>query len=304
MSRVVVVGSINVDVIATVPRIPTPGETVLGDSVGLHPGGKGANQAVAARRLGCDVLLVGGVGSDAFAPVSTSFLTSEGLSLEHVAVEPGPTGTALIAVDRGGENSIIVVPGANHGDWTSTAATAVSLRPGDIVLLQGEIPEDANLAVLRRARAAGCTTILNLAPYRPTDRASLDLIDFMVVNEPELARLLGLEPAGMGADRIAGLLADGTTLKADLIVTLGRDGVAARIGGTVRRIAGHPVKVVDTTGAGDCFCGAFAAGLAAGESVDAALENANWAAALSVTKAGAGPSLPTAAELALARHGA
>lgn len=287
MQRVVVVGSINMDVVTEMEHLPGPGETLAGRAVTLLPGGKGANQAVAARRAGNDAVLHGALGTDAFAGTLRDFLRDEGLATDTIAEVDGETGTAIVLVDDEGENSIVIVPGANAAVDGRTPA----LREGDIVLLQNEIPEAANRAVLDLARAAGATTVLNLAPYRETDEALLTGVDHLIVNETEFARLLGEDPATMTPDRVRDLLAD------DVIVTLGAAGVTARIGGRVVDVAGHRVPVKDTTGAGDCFCGAFGAALARGDTVEEALRFATAAAALSVQKVGASPSMPTYEEI-------
>lgn len=297
MSRVVVIGSINVDIVATSARIPRPGETVFGDAVALHPGGKGANQAVAARRLGVPVLLSGALGTDQFSAVPHDFLSKEGIDLSYVASEVGPTGTALIIVDGTGENAIVVVPGANHLVWAQREPH-LGLHKSDVVLLQNEIPEETNLAALRQAQTAGARCVLNLAPYRATSLEVLSSIDYLIVNETEFAGLLSIDAADMSPERVMGLLANGAGPTPNTVVTLGEGGLVVRLDGSVSNIEGHQVPVADTTGAGDSFCGAFGAGLVQGLEPIAALQLANRAAALSVQRQGAGPSMPTAEEVA------
>ncbi|MBL7502003.1 ribokinase [Frankia nepalensis] len=300
--RVVVIGSINMDVVVTVPRMPLPGETLAGGSVHQVPGGKGANQAVAARRLGVPTVLVGAVGADGFGTVLAGFLGAERIDISPVRTEHGPTGTALITVADGGENTVIVVAGANGSVGPNRVAEA-ALRSGDVVLLQDEIPAETNEAAAAAARAAGATTILNLAPFRPPSRRLLDAVDVLIVNETEFAELVGA--SGAGADGIAELLRSGDALTApdggplgDVVVTLGVDGALARIGGELLTVPGRRMPVVDTTGAGDCFCGTFGASLAVGLEPASALARANTAAGLAVGRFGAGPSMPTADEVA------
>lgn len=297
MGRVVVVGSINVDVVARSSRIPRPGETVLGESITLLPGGKGANQAVAAHRLETSVVLSGAVGNDQFSAVSLDFFRSEGINLEHISTADGATGTALIVVDDRGENSIVIVPGANQQLWAD-GSQDLGLDGTDVTLLQNEVPEVINIAALEQAQTAGARCILNLAPYRDTSNDLLSQIDYLIVNETEFAELLQMDPNDMLEDRVSGLLAEGAGPTNNIVVTLGEVGLVARLsGGSVSRIAAYKVPVIDTTGAGDCFCGAFAAALVRGSEPEAALAFANCAAAISVQRVGAGPSMPTRAEV-------
>jgi len=296
---VVVVGSINMDVVVTVPRMPLPGETISGGSVHQVPGGKGANQAVAARRLGAPTTLVGAVGADGFGSVLTGFLSAEGIDTSLVRTEHGPSGTALITVADGGENTVIVVPGTNRAVGPARLAEA-AIHPGDVVLLQNEIPAETNEATARAAKTVGALTILNLAPFRAPSPELLAAADLVVVNETEFAALLGVPSDG--GTQIAERLRAGPTMPrgdrvGDLVVTLGARGVLARMRGEVLALPGRKVPVVDTTGAGDCFCGALGASLAAGLPALAALERANAAAGVAVGRFGAGPSMPTADEV-------
>jgi ribokinase len=286
--QVVVVGSVNTDVAARVGVLPRPGQTVSGSDLRLLPGGKGANQAVAAARAGASVRLVGALGGDELARVPRDFLAEEGLDLSGLVTVDGPAGTALILVDAHGENVIVVVPGAN-ATVDSRQAEALDLSPGDVVLLQNEIPEQVNLAAARRARAAGARSVLNLAPYRPTGADLLATVDVLVLNESEYEALTGVPMA----TNPAVLNRPGT---GDVVVTVGAAGVRARVNGSPVTIPAHNVPVLDTTGAGDCFCGAFGAALAAGRDTDAALRYANAAAAIAVQRHGAAPAMPGRAE--------
>jgi ribokinase len=291
MSRVVCVGSINVDVIARAPSLPAAGETIVGSLVEILPGGKGANQAVAALRMGVPVALVGAIGTDEFAKISKSFLEREGFQTTWISQAEGPTGTALIVVDRLGENSIVIVPGANSF-VSPSSIDDVQLASGDVCLLQNEIPEDTNLAVLEAARNVQAITVLNLAPYRPTDPEVLEKVTFLVVNEIEFAKLTNTSPDNLTRPSVTGMLAEGAGFAANVLVTLGSEGVVARLDGEVTSQSSYSVNVVDTTGAGDAFCGAFGAALALGSNPVQALDIANAAAALSVQIPGAGPSMP------------
>jgi ribokinase len=297
--RVVVIGSINMDVVVTVARMPRPGETIAGGSVHQVPGGKGANQAVAARRLGAPTALVGAVGADGFGAALLGFLGAEWIDTSLVRTEHGPSGTALITVADGGENSVIVVAGANGAVGPDRLAEA-AIRPNDVVLLQDEIPAETNEAAARAAKAVGAVTILNLAPFRAPSPRLLAAVDVLVVNETEFTELVPGPRAGAAeiSERLSGeLIASTGQPVGDLVVTLGAGGALARIGGAVLAAPGRRVPVVDTTGAGDCFCGALGASIAAGLPAAAALERANVAASLAVGRFGSSPSMPTADEV-------
>lgn len=296
VGTVIVVGSINMDVVARAERIPRPGETVTGNGVDLLPGGKGANQAVAARRAGADTVLVGALGDDGFAEELAAFVTRERLGTTAITRVDGPSGTAVIVVDAAGENSIVVIPGANDRVDRRTVE-AVELAPDDVLLLQNEIPEQANADALDRARAAGATTVLSLAPYRPTSDSLLRALDVLIVNETEFALLMGEDGGALAAADVEALLAAGAGATASIVVTLGPRGLRARVDGDVVTLAGHSVVARDTTGAGDCFAGAFGAALARGAPIRDALRFANAAAALSVQRPGAAPAMPYLGEI-------
>jgi ribokinase len=303
MGRVFVAGSINMDVVATADRHPRIGETVSGHAMLYFPGGKGANQAVAAAKQGAPTVLIGRLGADAFGRELKSFLAAEGVDLRFVKeTMKAHTGTALITTANA-DNTIVVIPGAN-GLVDATDVAAPTLAKGDIAVSQFEIPLPAIAAFFKRARAAGATTILNPAPARGFGPELFDLVDILILNETELgllaktelrdtddhisfieaARSLQFGSDKIGNDRI-------------VCVTLGRRGVLALIGGKPLIISGRPVRAVDTTGAGDCFVGAVAAQLAGGKPIQAALEYANAAASVCVQRMGAAPSMPTAAEV-------
>ncbi len=322
--RVVVVGSVNVDLVVVASRLPGPGETVTGGDVARHHGGKGGNQAVAAARLGAFVAFVGAVGDDDFGASARAALVAEGIDVTHLLVAPRPTGVALIVVDERAENLIAVAPGANASPTpasVTSALGALAIGPGDVVLVSCEIPADAVRAALAAAGAAGATSVLNPAPADGLDPAAIALADIMTPNEAELALLASAAAAGgpeAGVDAGAAtareqpVAPEGATavealarrlLAHDagraLVVTLGAAGaLIVPADGPALAIPAAHVVPVDTTGAGDAFNGALAAGLAAGLPLDAAARQAVVAAGLSTTRAGARGGMPTAAELA------
>jgi ribokinase len=301
MGRVFVAGSINMDVVATADRHPKAGETVAGREVLYFPGGKGANQAVAAAKLGAATTLIGRVGQDAFGRELRAFLAAQNIDLAFVQDTPeAHTGTAVITVANA-DNTIVVIPGANA--HLSAADVAMPLlAKGDVAVSQFEIPLPAIGAFFARARAGGATTILNPAPALPFDRKLLDLVDIVILNESELCLLARTELRDTD-DQVrfieaARLLQAGTDKI--ICVTLGKRGVVALINGEPLIIPGRAVKALDATGAGDCFVGAVAAQLATGRSIRDALEYANIAASICVQRMGAAPSMPAATEVAAA----
>jgi ribokinase len=298
MGRVFVAGSINMDVVATAGRHPKVGETVAGTAVHYFPGGKGANQAVAAAKLGAATALIGRLGTDAFGAQLREFLSGQSVDLAfvHDAVD-AHTGTAIITV-ADADNTIVVVPGANA--LVSAADVAVApLARGDIAVSQFEIPLPTVIAFFMGARAAGATTVLNPAPAMMFGQELLDLVDILILNETELGFLAGTELRD--SDEPARFVEAAKSLQGrDMIVcvTLGKRGVLALIEGQASMIAGRAVKAVDTTGAGDCFVGALASQLAGGAAIRDALTYANAAASICVQRMGAAPSMPTATEVA------
>ena len=297
MGRVFVAGSINMDVVATAERHPRIGETVTGDAVLYFPGGKGANQAVAAAKLGAPTTLIGRLGKDAFGDELKTFLAAQGVDLSLVQqTSEAHTGTALITIANA-DNTIVVIPGAN-ALVSATDVAAPALAKGDVAVSQFEIPLPAIGAFFGRARAAGATTILNPAPAIEAEHELLDLVDILILNESELGFLAKTEfrdtddPAPF-IEAVRSLQTKDKTI----CVTLGKRGVVALIDGNPLIIPGHIVKAVDTTGAGDCFVGAVAAQLAAGKSRHDALHYANAAASICVQRMGAAPSMPTAMEV-------
>lgn len=292
---ITVFGSINVDLVTRVKRIPGPGETVHGSDYALIPGGKGANQALAARRAGAAVRMVGAVGNDDFAQVALRELKADGVDLSAVTHRPGTTGVAIITVDEGGENTIALSPGANaHADAATIPDGAFG--SGDTLLLQMEVPLAQNYAAAAEARAAGARVILSLAPYEALSPDGLAAFDMVIVNEHEAADLAQhlAVAGGTPEETVTGLAAK---LDRAVIATLGPDGAVAADGKEVIRVPALKVTPVDTTGAGDTFCGVLAAWLDEGASFRTALARAAVAGSLAVTKAGAQPSFPTRAEI-------
>ena len=295
---ITVFGSINMDLIASTERLPKPGETVAGTGFSTAAGGKGANQALAARRAGADVRMAGAVGTDTFAEAAVALLRDAGTDLSAVATVDGPTGTALILVGGDGENMIAVVPGANGEMTAAHASDAVAvMQASDILMLQLEIPVAAVEQALASARAKGVTTIINIAPLVP-DAARLGLLaDIVIANETEFERLAGQADMSPEARETAMQRIHAETGRT-LIVTLGAEGVVAIRDGAFFRSRGLKVEPVDTVGAGDTFCGYFAASLDRGLAFDAALRRAAAAGSLACLKAGAQPSIPLSAEVA------
>jgi ribokinase len=287
--RIAVVGSTNLDLIAYTPRIPGPGETLIGDRFQMGFGGKGANQAVMARLLGAEVTMVNCVGDDAYGPLTRSNLAGFGIDVTHVYTVPGASGVAPIWVEPGGTNRIIIIPGANDHLTPAQATAAVTGLPSlDVVIGQFEIPQQVTIAAFAAARTRGAVTILNPAPGAAIAPGLLPLCDWVIPNQVELGQVLG---GDSGTDD-AGLLDAAQRLGCGLVVTLGESGAALVECGGVTRVAAPPVRAVDTTGAGDAFVGAFAFGLAAGFDHLTAVRLGVICAADSVTREGTQTSFP------------
>ncbi len=298
MGRVFVAGSINMDVVATADRHPRIGETVAGTALLHFPGGKGANQAVAAAKLGAPTTLIGRLGTDASGDQLKAFLAAQGVDLGFVQATAGAyTGTAVITAANA-DNTIVVIAGANALVSAADVASPVLVK-GDIAVSQFEIPLPTIGAFFKRARAAGATTILNPAPAVEFGAELLELVDILILNETELGLLTKTELRDTDDPARFILAARSLPIGKDSIicVTLGKRGVLALIDGEPMIVAGRTVKAVDTTGAGDCFVGAVAAQLAGGQSVRRALDYANAAASVCVQRMGAAPSMPTAVEV-------
>jgi ribokinase len=287
----------NMDIAAYSATLPRPGETVSGSALASSPGGKGLNQAVAARRLGAEVAFVGALGRDDAGDTLAAFLESEGVDVSAVSrVEGVPTGAAIILVDAKSENAIVVIAGANAA-WSPAALDAMQLEAGDIVVAQFEVPDAVIIEAFSRARRAGARIILNAAPARPMPAGLLQLTDILVVNETELAATCGkaLDASNIPAVSAAALALSSATLA--VVATLGSAGAVIAASGIVVRIEAAPIVAVDTAGAGDCFIGAFAAALARGDDMHAAAAFGNRAAGISVTRKGTAIAMPYAREM-------
>ena len=295
---IVVVGSLNVDLVVHAPRLPRPGETLIGSHFATDLGGKGANQAVAAARMGARVAMVGRLGRDAHGERLRAALLCEGIACEAVSDDATqPTGVASILVAPDGENCIVVVPGANHTLAPAhVAACAALFASARVVVLQLEVPMAAVTQALRQARDAGVTTVLNAAPAAELSAQQLSMVDWLVVNEGEAGSLLARPVADLAQARAAaeGLRARGPK---HVVVTLGAGGLLhASEAGTVH-LAACEVRALDSTGAGDTFVGVLAAGLAQGMQLPAALRWGQAAAALAVTRHGTQSAMPTRAQV-------
>jgi ribokinase len=305
MRTILVIGSLNMDLVARCERLPAQGQTVFGDDFFTAAGGKGANQAVAAARLGARVAMAGCVGADEFGRTLTTGLRVAGVDTDNVVRVGRPTGTALITLDAEGSNTIVVISGANTLCDTALVERALA-GAGDpgILLLQNEIPAEATAHAIRLAHSSGWFVILNPAPARPVSTELLPLIDIIAPNETEAAAITGLR-VSTRADAVAAarhLVSQGVRSS---LITLGGDG--AIYCDSTRRLHCRAVAVqaVDTTAAGDAYIGALGTALAGGRALAESLGFAAAAAALSVTRFGAQPSLASHAELAefIGRHG-
>lgn len=296
--RIVVVGSLNMDLVLQVRHAPGPGETVLADDLRLVPGGKGGNQAVACARLGAQVHLFGRVGDDAYGLTLRAGLDADGVDHSGVQTDPGvTTGVAAITVDASAQNRIVVVPGANGRFVLDGAVLEPRLRGASGLVLQLEIPMPQVLAAAQLARAAGCPVLLNPSPLHPLPDALWQLVDTLIVNEVE-AGALAEQPVATVAEAAQAARALRSKGPAQVVVTLGAAGAVVADAAGCRHHPGMVVQAVDTTAAGDTFLGALAVGLAQGASLDAALRDGIRAAALCVTQAGAQPSIPSRADVA------
>lgn len=293
---IVCFGSINLDLIFPLPRLPRAGETVLGRAMRLDPGGKGANQAVAAARDGARVIFAGAVGRDSLAEQATALLREAGVDLSRVVRSDLATGAASICVAQDGGNQIAVASGANL-DAREAQVEAALLGPQATLLLQAETPLDETASLIGRARAGGSRVVLNLAPSLPLSLEAVRAVDVLVVNEEE----------GLALGERLGVGGDAASLRAALGVvvlrTLGGEGVEVASESGVRHRPAHAVRVVDTTAAGDCFCGVLAAALDRGEDLAAAVDRAVVAAALACSRPGSQASLPLRAETDAALSG-
>jgi ribokinase len=287
---IIVFGSINLDLIFNLPNIPRPGETVLGPSTRIEPGGKGANQAVAGARDGANVIMVGSVGRDALADGAMAIIRSAGVDLDHVQVVDASTGCAAITVDPAGNNAIAVGSGANLFTREAQVGDGL-LRSATTLVLQMEVPAAENAAIITRARNNGVRVVLNLAPAAPLPEEALRAVDVLVVNETEggwLAEHLRCgNTASQLSERLGGIA---------VVLTRGGEGAEVADHGEAWHEPAVPIRAIDTTAAGDCFVGVLAYQLDCGQSLRAAVQRASVSAALCCTRQGSQSSIPTSAE--------
>jgi ribokinase len=299
MSRVVVCGSLNMDVVIESPRRPAPGETLLGATVSFLPGGKGLNQAVASSRLGVPTAMVGAVGNDAFANTLRGFLADNDVDSSGVReVREHATGVALIEVS-GRDNAITVASGANM--HFSRALLRQTPQRDEVWVAQFETPVATTMTVLAQARAAGARTVLNMAPMTKHPVRLLKCVDVAVLNEIELSLATGVKVRAASSIRTIGEACQRLRAKGPraVIATLGERGAVVVTPESVTALPGFKVRVVDTTGAGDCFVGALASRLALGATLLDAARFAVAASSCAVEKLGAGPAMPTARQVAV-----
>jgi len=297
LPTITVVGSIMTDMISYVPRLPGPGETLIGGRFEVGFGGKGANQAVMARRLGATVRMIACVGTDAFGDQAVENLMGQGIDAQSVYRSSAATGVAPIWVEADGTNRIAVIPGANDDMDPEQVAKVVQAQPSLVVIGQLEVPQPVTLAAFRAARAAGSVTILNPAPAAEIDPELLAVTDWLIPNETEFVSLvssqLSIEVGSVADDEVEALA---SSISPRLLVTLGEAGALIVEDGKAMRLPAPLSQVVDTTGAGDAFVGAFGYGLASGLAPDGAMALALRCASFSVGRRGTQSSFPTPEE--------
>lgn len=291
---ITIFGSTNLDQIGTVSRLPKPGETVAGGTFSMAAGGKGANQALAARRAGAAVLHVSAVGNDAFAGLATELLEKGGVDLSKLRRAEAATGIAMIFVDAEGENVIAILPGANGTISPEDAESGLgSLSANDTILVQQEVPQAATRRALEIARQKGARSVINTAPYLADTATLAPLADIVIANETEFSLLSG-RPIGEMEQAMADWVEQtGRTI----VVTLGPDGARAATPDGAISVPAHKVEPVDTVGAGDTFCGYLAAALDAGLDLETAMRRAAVAGSLACLKPGAQPAIPMKADV-------
>jgi ribokinase len=294
---ITVLGSLNIDLVTTAERLPDPGETIGGNQFYTSPGGKGANQALAARRAGSVVRMVGAVGTDQFADSAMANLQDAGVDLFAVLRSAKQTGTAAIYVADDGENTIIVVPGANETIGQTEAVEAVeTMSKGDFLMMQMELPPCAMEAAIEAAREKGVRTLLNIAPMSKKAADLAVLVDIVVANETEFDLLIGRTIA-TPLERIEQLKLEHEKQGQTIVVTLGSEGAIAVRSGQIFTAAGLPISPIDTVGAGDTFCGYLASGLDQGMDFGVALRRAAVAGSLACLSMGAQAAIPTCEKL-------
>lgn len=295
MTDILVVGSLNADLVVKSPRFPQPGETISGEDLQIIPGGKGANQAVAAARQGVKTAMLGRVGSDSFAPFLVDNLKSNQVDTSHVTVDSSATGTAIIVVDANGQNSIVLSPGAN-GNVSPADVDSASFSSSKLLLLQLEIPTPTVLHAAQQARTNGLTVILNPAPAKALPAELISSVDILIPNESELSLLTSLPVNDVASAEKATkeILKQGVKT---VIVTLGSKGALLVTDTQVKQVDTYKVNVVDTTAAGDAFIGGFASAMLSGKTLEDSVRYGCACGALATTKFGAQPSLPTKEEV-------
>ena len=289
-----VLGSINIDYACKVEQLPSAGETIMGNRLLLTPGGKGANQAIAARRAGAEVMMTGAVGTDSVAEQAIQYLREDNVQLDGIVTLEGPTGCAFVFVDSSSENQIVIIPGANGG-VTAEQAKQLPINNNDILLLQLEVPLPTVTTAAATAKNAGARVIANLAPYQSLPKEFFNSVDVLLLNETEaqqLAEELSIDISSNAAHSIS------AALNTTVVITQGSKGVVvSEKSGDQYSITGKTVDAVDTVGAGDTFAGYLGTMLAEGKSLQASVEIANSAAALACTKIGAQSAIPVIDEL-------
>jgi len=293
MSNIIIVGSINMDIVARMAHLPRSGETVFGNELHYIPGGKGSNQAVAASRLGENVYLVGKLGNDVFGQSLTDFLSNEQLKLDFLSrSDTHPTGVALITLDKQSENAIVVISGSNF-QLVEKDVDEVDINMNDVIVSVFEIPQPTIKHLFQKAQRLKAKTILNPAPASEIMDGLLETVDYLIVNETELAFFSNQSHISENAD---GIVQHAKDLRYHpnqvIIVTLGAKGVICVAGEQVIQVNGISIDAVDTTGAGDCFTGAFAVAISEQMQIEDALKFANTAASISVQQMGASTSMP------------
>ncbi|MFA5886324.1 MAG: ribokinase [Patescibacteria group bacterium] len=298
MNKVIIAGSINQDIVVFAHHHPKIGETVFGNNLKYFPGGKGANQAIASAKLGARTVMLGRVGNDTFGEQLIVFLKQQNVETQILVEKDGPTGTAIITVaGQNSDNTIVVIPGANFL-FTAQDIKDVSLEKGDILVSQFEIPIETVEAFFRKGRVAETINVFNPAPAQIISQSLLDIVDILILNETELSFISGMLVDVSSEESIKNAVQKIKNNNLIIVVTLGERGVIAFTDGNIIKVPGRKVKVIDTTGAGDCFVGALAASMARGKTFTESLVSANIAASISVTREGAGSSMPSLDEVA------
>ncbi len=293
---VVVFGSLNNDFYLQIERFPTPGETVLTPDCSVKPGGKGANQAVAAACAGAKTVFIGAAGNDELSKISLNALERAGVDCSFVQRSRKSTGMAMILVDSSAENSIVVASGAN-ADLSAESVPDAALGEGGVLVMQMETPPGENVKLMRRAKAKGMKCVLNVAPARPLTAEAAELADVLIVNEVEAVSVYESVFGRLPDDAETAAKALASETGGTCVMTLGKRGAVAAFGGRLLKASAADIRPVDTTGAGDAFVGVFAACLERGLSVADGLKNACAAAGLACLKVGAQESLPSLSEI-------